>query len=238
MSFNHAVAERIAENFVRYVKTKSSTLTFFSVIRGLDIDFEEEQIWELISLRSVNDQGANWLARNFPDLQTNDNFPGNNVLVTHTMQYDLGLYDVHEPQRVINIFEQVVFALHLINNQTISRENTIEFFEKPGELGTNIDIRLSHGKATKRSPRTGTYKLNRRDLPELKRILRIILNRKEYNRLELAIRRFQFASAKGKYENEDKLLDLFMALRPSMIQFREDQVIQFECAQLNCSKTN
>lgn len=30
--------------------------------------------------------------------------------------------------------------------------------------------------------------------------------------MELAIRRFQFASAKGKYENEDKLLDLFMAL--------------------------
>lgn len=212
LAYQQVPAQHIAINLTTFLKKQVSVLRYFSVIRGLEADFDEEIIGNGCKIRQLGDDEASALANRFPELLRSDQLTSNRLILEYTVEHKLGISDTDEHAIVIQEFERIVLALRLLRNDPLGRENTYEFYPLAGHLGVNVDKRPIHGKVIKESQKMNTYFLARNEISALMEIIDLLNISQSNSRLEIALTRFKKAAVAAGFQIEDKLLDLFIAL--------------------------
>jgi hypothetical protein len=196
---------RIANNFLRSLNDASSVIVCYSVVRGLECDFECYSFSSGIRLRKLSDPEICQLIEREETLFQDDRLPGNPCLLEQPFQ--LPVDQMSDTNIATANFNELITALRLLKAGCVERQITYTRLEYPGQLG---DVGHFTRAINKRHPISQTYILSKADLPDLEQILTAIKFGKIPVQLQTAIERVNFAAERER--NDDRLLDLLIAM--------------------------
>jgi len=205
LNYEEQGARRIANNFLRSLNDASSVIVCYSVVRGLECDFECYNFSSGIRLRKLTDPEICQLIEREETLFQDDRLPRNPCLLEQ--QFQLPVDQMSDTNVATANFNEVITALRLLKEGCVERQITYTRLEYPGQLG---DVGHSIRAINKRHPISQSYTLSEADLPDLEQILTAIKSGRIPVRLQTAVDRVNFAAERDRAE--DQILDLLIAM--------------------------
>lgn len=210
--YTEEIADIIATNFICSLETKQFTITYCSVISGMDCEFESCSIDEEITLRKLADSETALLIDQFPFLIEND-FIGNNQWIVEksitTSFRDSASHQVvlNTLTNILNEFDRLITVLRILNEGLVDRISLVSK-RAPGSI-VNLQFLSSSYKRKYNQFLFRQYFLPQSDTPDLQILYGLLKNASLPDKIKLAIDRVNFASERSN--PDDKIIDLMIA---------------------------
>ncbi|MDP8965798.1 MAG: HEPN domain-containing protein [Cyanobacteriota bacterium] len=218
LKYEEQSAIQLAKSFLRFLDNSILEMVVYSVVRGLECDFECYTLSPDIQLRKLtDDEIVQIIERNDAFFQNdtlqinhrllkNDNLVMNRCLLEQRLQIPINK-QVQILTPTTRIFDEVITALRLLKEGRVERQDTYMRPEYPGQLAV---VNTHMGKINQRFPISQTYALSETDMPALIEILTAIKSGRIPVRLQTAVDRVNFAAERDRAD--DRLLDLLIAM--------------------------
>ena len=207
LKYEEKSARQIAKNLLRSLDEEISETVCYSVVRGLECDFECQTLSKDIQLRKLTDDEICKLIQHHEGLLKDDELPTNPCVLEQRFLIPLYQMQGVDINTATENFNEIITALRLLKEGRVERQNTYTRSEHPGQLRA---MGGSIGSLNKRYPISQTYTLFEADIPALKEILKAIKSGIIPVRLQTAVDRVNFAAERDRAD--DRLLDLLIAM--------------------------
>ncbi|MBD1805602.1 hypothetical protein H6F98_09095 [Microcoleus sp. FACHB-SPT15] len=207
LKYEEKWAHQIARNLLRSLNEEILESVCYSVVRGLECDFECQTLSKDIQLRKLTDDEICRLIDLQGALLQDDALPINPCVLEQ--RFMIPVYQMQEPDinTAAKNFNEIITALRLLKEGCVEIQNTYMRSERPGQLRA---IGGSIGSINKHYPISQTYTLFESDIPALKEILTAIKFGRIPVPLQTAVDRVNFAAERNR--PDDQLLDLLIAM--------------------------
>lgn len=207
LDYDEQTATQISRRFLHSLERGRSSTVSYTVVRGLECDFERHQFPGGILLRRLTDPETCRLIDNVPALLEDEHLPANRCVLEKAYRVPIADQPIDTNSAAV-AFDMVVTALRLLREGRVDRQNTYARRENPGELAIVQTGATWHG--AKRHPIQGTYSLSEADLPALDGIVKALNRGAIPRRLQTAVDRVNFAAERDR--PDDQLLDVLIAM--------------------------
>jgi hypothetical protein len=207
LKYEEKWALQLAKNLLRSLDEEISGTVCYSVVRGLECDFECQSLSKEIQLRKLSDDEICKLIEHQEGLLQDDALPTNHCVLEQRFLIPLYQMQGSGINTATENFNEIITALRLLKEGRVERQNTYTRSEYPGQLSR---MGGSIGSSNKRYPISQSYTLLEADVPALKEILTAIKSGKIPVRLQTAVDRVNFAAERDRAD--DQLLDLLIAM--------------------------